>query len=163
MATKKSTAITEVKIKDKEEYYLLMFDGYSSRICFGKLLLLSTTTPRYVFRGDGIYKIFSEQDITKAITGKPLRAEIKNGKLSFMALFVSEADAERSVEVLAKTIAVRMIENSLDADSKFIVELRSSMMKRLSIMNEVTKSKNLQEMATSLKRSIGDKNSNFTL
>lgn len=159
--------MTKKRIKAGQNYFILIFDGQSHRVCYGKLSCVTKNlivkNQSYAFHSNEIYKMFSNADLKNAKTGQPLRAEIRNGKLSFMVMFTNESEAYLAAKTLPKSVATRLIKKSLDTDSAFIEELRSSMMSRLSIMNEVMASKNLQEMAATIKKSAGEKNSNFLL
>ncbi|MDP2692806.1 MAG: hypothetical protein Q8O88_04170 [bacterium] len=154
--------ITKRKIKVGKNYYVLIFSGHSSRIYYGNLSYISNKT-KYAFHSDKVYRVFSLSDLESSYTGQPVRAEIRNGTLSFMSFFINEDEAKYSSETLPKSITISIIEKSLSADSIFIKELRSSMMNRLSMMNDIVKSKNLQEMAVLIKRSTTEKNSSFLL
>src|SRR3990172_11818861 len=108
--------IIKKQIKEGENYFLLIFEGHSSRICFGKLMHLSKKEHSYVFRGDRIFKVFNETEIKSTKTGQPLRAEIKNGRLMFMVMFLSKEEAERSIEIFPKNIVIRLIKKSIAND-----------------------------------------------
>jgi len=155
-------AITKRKIKSGKNYFLLVFSGHSSRTYYGKVSYISNKT-KYSFQSDKVYRVFSLSDLEKTDTGQPVRAEIRNGTLSFMAFFINEAQAKSASETLPKSITINLIEKSLNADSAFIAELRRSMMKRLSMLNDILNTEDLQDMADLIFKLSTEKNSSFLL
>lgn len=148
--------VVKKRLKSGENYYLFSFDGQSYTINYGKL---SSRKPQsnYVFRGEGtVYKYIDGADIKNTQTGQPLRPTIHKGRLTFIALFVSEEDAKSVAETLPKMVAILLIKNSIDKDKKVIAQLKESMMDRISMMNDVILSKDIEEMATGIKKSATD-------
>ena len=158
--TTNSNLITRKRIKVGEKYHMLSFDGQTHRMFYGTLSCTSKNHS-YAFSGKGVYKVFSEADVKKAKTGQPLRAEIANGRLSFVALFVSKKEAISSIDSLPRSVAIRLIKKTIDADRKVVDELRQSMVVRINMINDVITSKNLTEMAASIKKSANEKKNRF--
>ena len=152
--------ITRKNIKSGECYYLFSFEGKSHRIFYGKIELVKRVQ-KYIFTGDGAYKVFEVNEIESLKTGQPIREEIRNGKISFMSFFITKEDAEESSDVFPKNVAIVILKKSIDTDKCVIEEVKQSILGRITMINNIITSKNLSEMAESLKKSNTDKNSRY--
>lgn len=160
--------VSRRKIEVGNKYYLLSFDGHSHRVRLGSLSKLKDGSS--LLQGENrqeLYIQFSKAELDNIKTGQAIRANISYGRLVFIAMFVSQAEAESSVEKMARNLVMKLVEKSINDDKKLISDLTESIMHRISLINSSITAKNLQEMAASIKKFTEDRKNlnrkNFSL
>jgi hypothetical protein len=140
-----NVAIPSKAIKLGEKYHMLSFHSNSHRVLYGEFSKLKDG--RMLFKGDNVYKIFKSDVFHKNKTGQPIGTDIINGRLKFVAFFLSNEDAESSAESTARNAAFMFIKNSIDYDQEAMEEMHKSIMHRMVLINHTITAKSIEDMS----------------